>query len=46
MIDILRYLMVVLVDGDWLNDWLTHVPAELQPHLLEVGKFIAQSIGG
>jgi hypothetical protein len=46
MISILRYLAAVILDGDYLNDWLTWVDPGLQPHLLEVGKFIAQSIGG
>lgn len=23
---IIRYLLIVLTDGDYLNDWLTHMP--------------------
>ena len=41
LIDMARYFAIVITDGDWLNDWLTHLPTELAPHVIEVGKFIA-----
>jgi hypothetical protein len=46
MIDILRYLLVVVVEGDWANDWLTHLDPSIAPTVMEFGKLIAQSIGG
>lgn len=41
----LKYISVVVVEGDWANDWITHLPEWVQPHLAEVGKFLATIIG-
>lgn len=38
---LLRYLAFVIVEGDPLNDWLTHLPVDLAPHVEVVGDFIA-----
>ena len=41
LIDLARYFAIVITDGDYLNDWLTHLPTELAPHVQEVGWFVA-----
>ncbi len=38
---ILCYIYYVLVDGDWANDFLTHIPLTLRPFWLIVGHLIA-----
>ena len=45
LLSLLRYLAIVITDGDYLNDWLTHLPSDVAPHVMEVGKFIATLIG-
>jgi len=42
---VLRYLAFVLIDGDELNDWLTHMPAALAAIMLIVGRALATIIG-
>jgi len=42
---VLRYLSFVLTDGDYLNDWLTHMPAELAAIMLIVGRALATITG-
>ena len=41
----LKYLAIVATDGDWANDWLTHVPASVAPHLEAVGQWLALLLG-
>lgn len=41
LIDLLRYFAFVIAEGDWKNDWLTHLPVDLAPHVEVVGHFIA-----
>ena len=36
-----RYLSYAFEGGDWLNDWLTHVPEAAQDLLLPLGKLAA-----
>ena len=43
--DLARYIGVVLEDGDYLNDWLTHLPEGLQGAVLAFGKLLAGAIG-
>lgn len=45
LLDLWRYFCVVSLDGDWLNDYLGHLPKILQPHVLEVGKAVAHALG-
>lgn len=40
-LNIARYLIAVITDGDYLNDWLTHLPAGLQGAFQSLGKFVA-----
>jgi hypothetical protein len=42
LLDLIRYFAWVIVDGDWLNDWLTHLPVAAQPWVIELGKEVAQ----
>ena len=42
---IVRYLLAVARDGDYLNDWLTHVDHETAAHLEMLGKLIATTLG-
>lgn len=34
---LMNYFQAVLADGDYLNDWLTHLPAWAQPSVETVG---------
>jgi hypothetical protein len=45
IIAILLYLFTVMADGDYLNDWLTHVPADLAPYLESLGRALAAWMG-
>ena len=36
-----RYVAVVVAEGDWLNDWLTHLPRVVQPVVQTIGQLIA-----
>lgn len=42
---LIRYLAVIMVDGDWLNDWLTHLPADWQPTVQAIGELVAKLFG-
>lgn len=39
--DLARYLLAVLEDGDFLNDWLSHLPTGIQPVVEAGGRLIA-----
>ncbi len=46
MIEALQnYLQFVHLEGDWLNDWATHIPVLIRPIVIIVGQFIAYLIG-
>jgi len=36
-----QYIQAVLEDGDYLNDWITHLPDSLQPAVIALGQFIS-----
>ena len=40
-----RYFAIVIEDGDWLNDWLTHMPVMIRPLIAAIGQLIALLIG-
>lgn len=42
---LVQYLAFVLVEGDWLNDWLTHLPIIYQPLVRGIGQAIAMVLG-
>ncbi len=42
---ILCYIYDVLVDGDWANDFITHIPSEMRSFWLVIGHLIAWFIG-
>jgi hypothetical protein len=39
------YIVAVFQDGDFMNDWLTHIPACGQGVLQIAGQFLAMAIG-
>ena len=41
LIDLLRYFSAVLQDGDYLNDWLTHLPPTLADATLVIGTWLS-----
>lgn len=41
LLDLFRYFAIVVLDGDHMNDWLTHLPADVAPAVQTVGQFIA-----
>lgn len=44
-ITIARYLLHVTQDGDYLNDWLTHMPAQLADAMTIIGYIVAITTG-
>ena len=42
---IVCYLLAVATDGDYLNDWLTHVDHETASYLERLGRLIAVALG-
>jgi hypothetical protein len=40
-----NYLLHVLTDGDWLNDWATHVPDCGRDALIDIGLALATLVG-
>lgn len=40
-----QYIQAVLEDGDYLNDWITHLPDALQPAVAALGQFISIVMG-
>ncbi len=38
------YFAYILLDGDYLNDWLTHIPSFLRAFLLVVGQLLAVAV--
>jgi hypothetical protein len=42
---LLNYIHAVLIDGDWMNDWLTHLPAEWVPTIMWIGQLLAAITG-
>lgn len=39
------YIVEILQDGDYENDWLTHLPAILRPLIWSLGRFLATILG-
>ena len=37
----IMYLLIVLTDGDYLNDWLTHMPADVATYAEVIGRFVS-----
>jgi len=37
-----QYFIAVAEDGDYLNDWLTHLPEVMQAPVAAIGQFVAQ----
>src|SRR5690606_13993427 len=39
-----KYFSVILEDGDYMNDWLTHFPESWRPWIQVIGEVIAKLI--
>jgi hypothetical protein len=46
LIPLARYLAAVLDDGDYLNDWLTHLPVSMAVAVQTLGELIARIVEG
>jgi hypothetical protein len=40
---LVHYFSIVCTDGDWLNDWLTHMPHAIRQAVEAVGRAMADS---
>lgn len=38
---LIAYLAAILADGDYTNDWLTHLPHIIRPYVLFVGYLVS-----
>lgn len=45
LVNLVKYLAFTISEGDWLNDWLTHLPHDMQPHVEAVGHWLVTLIG-
>lgn len=45
LLDLLRYFAIIVLEGDWANDWLTHLPEHIRPETMELGKYLAAILG-
>jgi hypothetical protein len=41
LLDLFRYFAFVVIDGDYLNDWLTHLDPSIADAAQTIGIFIA-----
>ena len=41
-----KYFDAIREDGDWMNDWLTHLPKQYRTMVLEMGKTLAPQLEG
>ena len=46
MFGVVRYFGYCASDGDWLNDWITHVPLPWHEQMIVVGKWMACQFAG
>ncbi len=40
-----RYFAAIIDDGDYMNDWLTHMPKIVRGPLSQIGKIVADLLG-
>lgn len=40
-----KYFNAIIEDGDWMNDWITHLPQNMRGQVMELGKQFAQFEG-
>lgn len=45
LLALVRYIAAVVDDGDYLNDWLTHLPLHWRPVVQELGEALAVIFG-
>jgi len=41
---LVNYFEAIREDGDWLNDWLTHMPKQMHDVAMQMGKIIAPNL--
>jgi phage-related minor tail protein len=41
-----KYFQAVVEDGDWLNDWLTHMPKQVHDYARQFGFILAKDLEG
>jgi len=41
---LINYLWIVVTDGDWANDWLTHLPMAMRQEVETFGRILARMI--
>lgn len=41
----ITYFLAVLTDGDWQNDWRTHLPRIIRPLIEGIGHILAAIVG-
>jgi hypothetical protein len=39
-----NYFEAIRIDGDWMNDWITHLPKQMRNQVLELGKANADQL--
>lgn len=42
---LIYYFAAIVQDGDYLNDWLTHLPEIVRPLILFLGTLLATLLG-
>jgi hypothetical protein len=45
LVDLAKYIAICITDGDWANDWLTHLPVAIRPAVETIGQWIALAVG-
>jgi hypothetical protein len=45
MTALLLYVAAIAQDGDWQNDWITHLPHVIRPSVLVLGHLLALILG-
>jgi hypothetical protein len=41
-----KYFQAIVEDGDWLNDWLTHMPTQVKDYAKQLGFVLANDLEG
>jgi hypothetical protein len=42
---LILYFAAIMIDGDWMNDWITHLPAMIRPVIMQIGQILAFVVG-
>ena len=44
LIDLIKYFAFTISEGDYLNDWVTHLDVSIQPSVLIIGKWLSELV--